>query len=161
MRDALIEHVVPMRAFSMPGNLLNMAAAVVAQTWDLGGPALSIDAACSSSLVAAQQAIVNLRGGQIDLAIAGGVYLNLLPDNLVCFSRIGAISRAGECRPFDAAADGFLMGEGAGAVILKRLDDALRDGDRVYAIVRGASANNDGRSEGPMTPRQGGQLEAL
>ncbi len=161
LRDALIEHVVPMRAFSMPGNLLNMAAAVVAQTWDLGGPALSIDAACSSSLVAAQQAIVNLRGGQIDLAIAGGVYLNLLPDNLVCFSRIGAISRAGECRPFDAAADGFLMGEGAGAVILKRLDDALRDGDRVYAIVRGASANNAGRSEGPMTPRQGGQLEAL
>jgi len=161
LRDALVEHVVPMRAFSMPGNLLNMAAAVVAQTWDLRGPALSIDAACSSALVAAQQAIVNLRGGQIDLAIAGGVYLNLLPDNLVCFSRIGAISRTGECRPFDAAADGFLMGEGAGAVILKRLDDALRDGDRVYAIVRGASANNDGRSEGPMTPRQGGQLEAL
>ncbi|TMA84097.1 MAG: SDR family NAD(P)-dependent oxidoreductase, partial [Deltaproteobacteria bacterium] len=161
LRDALVEHVVPMRAFSMPGNLLNMAAAVVAQTWDLRGPALSIDAACSSALVAAQQAIVNLRAGQIDLAIAGGVYLNLLPDNLVCFSRIGAISRTGECRPFDAAADGFLMGEGAGAVILKRLDDAQRDGDRVYAIVRGASANNDGRSEGPMTPRQGGQLEAL
>jgi 8-amino-7-oxononanoate synthase len=161
LREALIEHVVPMRAFSMPGNLLNMAAAVVAQTWDLRGPALSIDAACSSALVAAQQAIVNLRGGQIDLAIAGGVYLNLLPDNLVCFSRIGAISRTGECRPFDATADGFLMGEGAGAVILKRLDDALRDGDRVYAIVKGASANNDGRAEGPMTPRQGGQLEAL
>jgi len=105
LRDALIEHVVPMRAFSMPGNLLNMAAAIVAQTWDLGGPALSVDAACSSALVATQQAIVNLRGGQIDLAIAGGVYLNLLPDNLVCFSRIGALSRRGECRPFDAGAD--------------------------------------------------------
>src|SRR5205814_273211 len=112
LRDALIEHVVPMRAFSMPGNLLNMAAAIVAQTWDLGGPALSVDAACSSALVATQQAIVNLRGGQIDLAIAGGVYLNLLPDNLVCFSRIGALSRRGECRPFDAGADGFVMGEG-------------------------------------------------
>jgi 8-amino-7-oxononanoate synthase len=161
LRDALIEHVVPMRAFSMPGSLLNMAAAIVAQTWDLGGPALSIDAACSSALVAAQQAIVNLRGGQIDLAIAGGVYLNLLPDNLVCFSRIGAISRRGECRPFDAAADGFVMGEGVGAVVLKRLPDALRDGDRIYAVVKGAAANNDGKSDGPMTPRQGGQLEAL
>ena len=161
LRDALIEHVVPMRAFSMPGSLLNMAAAIVAQTWDLGGPALAIDAACSSALVAVQQAIVNLRAGAIDLAIAGGVYLNLLPDNLVCFSRIGAISRRGECRPFDAAADGFVMGEGAGTVILKRLDDALRDGDRIYAVVKGAAANNDGRSDGPMTPRQGGQLEAL
>src|SRR5256886_2075451 len=161
LRDGLIERVVPMRAFSMAGSLLNMAAATVAQTWDLGGPALSIDAACSSALVATQQAIVNLRARQIDLAIAGGVYLNLLPDSLVSFSRIGAISRRGECRPFDAQADGFVLGEGAGAVILKRLDDALRDGDRIYAVVKGAAANNDGKSEGPMTPRQGGQLEAL
>src|SRR6184192_1803707 len=161
IRDALIEQVVPIRAFSIAGNLLNMSAAIVAQTWDLHGPALSVDAACSSALVAAQQAIVNLRAGQIDLALAGGVYLNLLPDNLVGFSRIGAISRKGECRPFDAGADGFVMGEGAGVVVLKRLDDAVRDGDRIYAVVKGASANNDGRSEGPMTPRQGGQLEAL
>jgi 8-amino-7-oxononanoate synthase len=161
LREAMVEQVVPMRAFSIAGNLMNMAAAIVAQTYDLGGPALSIDAACSSALVATQQAIVNLRAGQIDLAIAGGVYLNFLPDNLVGFSRIGAISRKGECRPFDAQADGFVMGEGVGAVLLKRLEDAQRDGDRIYAIVKGAAINNDGRSEGPMTPRQGGQLEAL
>src|SRR5205823_3167821 len=73
LRDALVEQVVPIRAFSIAGNLLNMSAAVVAQTWDLGGPAISVDAACSSALVAAQQAIVNLRAGQIDLAVAGGV----------------------------------------------------------------------------------------
>jgi acyl transferase domain-containing protein len=161
LRDAMIEQVVPMRAFAMAGNLLNMNAAIVAQTYDLGGPALSLDAACSSALVAAQQAIVNLRAGQVDLAIAGGVYVNLLPDNLVGFSRIGAISRKGECRPFDANADGFVMGEGVGAVILKRLEDAQRDGDRIYAVVKGAASNNDGRSEGPMTPRPGGQLDAL
>ncbi len=161
LRDALIEHIVPVRAFTMPGSLLNMAAAIVAQTFDLGGPALSIDAACSSALVAVQQAVVNLRAGQIDLAIAGGVYVNLVPDNLVAFSRIGAISRRGECRPFDAQADGFVMGEGAGAIVLKRLDDAVRDGDRIHAVILGAAANNDGKSEGPMTPRQGGQLEAL
>ncbi|HET9753321.1 MAG TPA: type I polyketide synthase, partial [Myxococcales bacterium] len=161
LRDAMIEQVVPMRAFAMAGNLLNMNAAIVAQTYDLGGPALSLDAASSSALVAAQQAIVNLRAGQVDMAIAGGVYVNLLPDNLVGFSRIGAISRKGECRPFDANADGFVMGEGVGAVILKRLDDAQRDGDRIYAVVKGAASNNDGRSEGPMTPRPGGQLDAL
>lgn len=161
LRDALIEQVVPMRAFSMAGNLLNMNAAIVAQTFDLGGPAISIDAACSSALVATQQAIVNLRAGQIDLALAGGVYLNLLPDNLVGFSRIGAISRKGECRPFDAGADGFVMGEGVGVVLLKRLADAQRDGDRLYAVIKGAASNNDGRSEGPMTPRPGGQLDAL
>ncbi len=158
---ALSQDALPMRAFSIAGNLLNMAAAVVAQQWNLGGPAYALDAACSSALVATHQAIVNLRAGEIDTAIAGGVYLNLLPDNLVGFSRIGAISRAGECRPFDANADGFVMGEGVGVAILKRMDDALRDGDRVYAVIRGSSCNNDGRSDGPMTPRQGGQLEAL
>ncbi len=159
--EALVQDVTPPRAFSMPGNLLNMTAATVAQQFDLGGPALSVDAACSSALVATHQAALNLRAGQIDLAVAGGVYLNLLPDNLICFSRIGAISRTGECRPFDAKADGFVMGEGVGAVILKRREDAERDGDRIYALIRGSACNNDGRSEGPMTPRQGGQLEAL
>ena len=158
---ALSQDALPMRAFSIAGNLLNMAAAVVAQQWNLGGPAFSLDAACSSALVATHQAIVNLRAGEIDTAIAGGVYLNLLPDNLIGFSRIGAISRAGECRPFDASADGFVMGEGVGVCVLKRLGDALRDGDRVYAVIRGSGCNNDGKSEGPMTPRQGGQLDAL
>src|SRR6266481_9129142 len=86
--EALVQDVTPLRAFSMPGNLLNMTAATVAQQFDLGGPALSVDAACSSALVATHQAALNLRAGQIDLAVAGGVYLNLLPDNLICFSRI-------------------------------------------------------------------------
>ena len=159
--EALVQDVTPLRAFSMPGNLLNMSAAIVAQQFDLGGPAFSVDAACSSALVATHQAILNLRARQIDLAVAGGVYLNLVPDNLVSFSRIGAISRSGECRPFDVKADGFVMGEGVGAVILKRREDAERDGDRIYALIRGSACNNDGRSEGPMTPRQGGQIEAL
>jgi len=159
--EALVQDATPLRAFSMPGNLLNMIAATVAQQFDLGGPALSLDAACSSALVATHQALLALRAGQIDAAVAGGVYLNLLPDNLVSFSRIGAISRTGECRPFDARADGFVMGEGVGAVILKRRADAERDGDRIYALIRGSACNNDGRSEGPMTPQQRGQIEAL
>ena len=158
---SVVEDVAATRAFSIPGNLLNMAAATVAQFYDLGGPAFAIDAACSSALVALHNALMHLRTQQLDLAVTGGVYLNLLPDNLVGFARIGAISRAGACRPFDAAADGFLMGEGVGVVLLKRREDAERDGDRIYALIKGASCNNDGRSEGPMTPRQGGQLAVL
>jgi 8-amino-7-oxononanoate synthase len=159
--DAIIEDVMPLRAFSIAGNLLNMAAATVAQTFDLRGPAFTIDAACSSSLVAAYDAVLYLRAGVCDVAVAGGVYLNLTPDNLVGFSRIGAISPSDACRPFDDRADGFVLGEGAGAVVMKRLDDALCDGDRIYAVIRGAGINNDGRGEGPMTPRPEGQLDAI
>jgi 8-amino-7-oxononanoate synthase len=161
VRAAAVEDVAPVRAFSIAGNLLNMMSATVAQVFDLGGPAFTVDAACSSALVAIFEAILHLRSGECDSALAGGVYLNLTPDNLVGFSRIGAISRSDRCRPFDASADGFVLGEGVGLVMLKRLDDALRDGDRIYAVVRGAGLNNDGRGEGPMTPRQGGQLAAI
>jgi 8-amino-7-oxononanoate synthase len=157
----LVENVASPRAFSIPGNLLNMAAASVAQVYDLGGPAFSIDAACSSALVALHSAVTYLRTGQLDLAFAGGVYLNLLPDNLVGFSRIGAVSRSGTCKPFDAEADGFLIGEGVGVVLLKRREDAERDGDRIYGIIKGSACNNDGRSEGPMTPRPSGLLAVL
>src|SRR5262249_29348128 len=158
---ASVEDVEPIRAFSIAGNLLNMMAATVAQQWDLGGPAFTLDAACSSSLVASYEAATYLRAGLCDVAIVGGVYLNLTPDNLVGFSRIGAISRTDACRPFDADADGFVLGEGVGAVVLKRRADAERDGDRIYAIIRGGGINNDGRSDGPMTPRKGGQIEVL
>ena len=156
-----ISALEPIRAFSIAGNLLNMSAATVAQQYDLGGPAFAIDAACSSSLVATYEAMTYLRAGVCDVAIASGVYLNLVPDNLVGFSRIGAVSKSDACRPFDADADGFVLGEGVGAVILKRLADAERDGDRVYAVIRGAGINNDGRGDGPMTPRKGGQIAVL
>ncbi len=159
--DAAVSDVAPVRAFSIAGNLLNMAAATVAQAFDLGGPAFAIDAACSSSLVATYEAVLYLRAGLCDAALAGGVYLNLTPDNLVGFSRIGALSRGDACRPFDVGADGFVLGEGVGVVLLKRLEDALRDGDRIYAVIRGTGINNDGRGEGPMTPRREGQLAAL
>lgn len=156
-----VADVAPARAFTIAGSLLNMIACSVAQTFDLNGPAMSIDAACSSALVAIHEAVVNLRARQINMAVAGGVYLNLNPDNLVGFSRIGAISPSGVCRPFDAKADGFVMGEGVGLVILKRLDDAIKDGDRVYAVLKGSGCNNDGRGEGPMTPRPEGQRDAM
>ncbi len=156
-----VADVAPARAFTVAGGLLNMIACSVSQTFDLSGPAMQIDAACSSALVAIHEATINLRAHQCNLAIAGGVYLNLTPDNLVGFSRIGAISPSGACRPFDAAADGFVMGEGVGLVVLKRLDDATRDGDRIYAVLRGTGCNNDGKGDGPMTPRPEGQRGAM
>jgi 8-amino-7-oxononanoate synthase len=159
--EALVEDVTPLRAFTIAGNLLNMAAATVAQTFDFRGPAFTIDAACSSSLVATFEAVQALRAGVCEMAIAGGAYLNLTPDNLVGFSRIGAISPTDACRPFDEKSDGFVLGEGIGAVVLKPLAAAVRDGDRIYAVIRGAGINNDGRGEGPMTPRLEGQLDAI
>lgn len=153
--------VTPMRAYTIAGTALNMAAATVSSVFDLGGPSFTVDAACSSALVAVHEAVSHLRAGQCDLALAGGVYLNLVPDALIGFCRIGAVSRSGTCRPFDRRADGFVLGEGAGVVVLKRLADAVRDGDRVYAVVRGGACTNDGRAEGPMTPRQDRQVACL
>ena len=156
-----VDRVVPSRAFSAPGVLGNMSAAAIAQELDLGGPAFTVDAACASALVAVHDAVTYLRAGQIDAALAGGVYLNLTPENLIAFSRIGAISAKGICRPFDADADGFVQGEGVGFVLLRRLDDALRDRDRIYAVLRGSGCNNDGRGDGPMSPRREGQQAVI
>jgi len=158
---ATVAGIAPPRSYTMPGTLLNMAAAAVSSTFDLGGASLVVDAACASALLALHEAVVHLRAGHCDLAIAGGVYLNLVPDNLVAFSRIGAVSPRGACRPFDRRADGFVLGEGAGVVVLKRLADAVAAGDGVYAVIRGIGCSNDGRAEGPMTPRLGGQVASL
>ena len=154
-------HVVPMRAFTLSGSLTALASAAVAQTFDLGGPAYTLDSACASASVAIHNAVTQLRSHAIDCAIAGGAYVNLAPDNLVAFTKIGAISPTGVCRPFDHRADGFVQSDGVGLVVLKRLEDALEDGDRIYAVIRGSGCNNDGRGEGPMTPRAEGQLAAL
>ncbi|MCB9668142.1 MAG: SDR family NAD(P)-dependent oxidoreductase [Alphaproteobacteria bacterium] len=156
-----IQNVVPSRPFSAPGALANMVAAAVAQELDLHGPAYTVDAACASGMVALENAVQALRAGTVDCAIAGGVYLALSPENHIAFSRIGAISRSGVCRPFDSRADGFVQGDGAGAVVLKRLEDAQRDGDRIYAVVHGIAANNDGHGDGPMAPLKSGQMDAI
>jgi acyl transferase domain-containing protein len=157
----LTANIAPMRAFTLSGSLTALNAAAVAQVFDLGGPAYAIDAACASASVAIHDAIAQLRSGALDQALAGGAYINLSPDNLVAFTKIGAISPTGICRPFDQKADGFVQSDGVGMVFLKRLEDALADGDRIHAVIRGSGCNNDGRGEGPMTPRVVGQLEAL
>ncbi len=151
----------PMQAYSIVGQQLNMIAANVSQAFDFHGPAFAVDTACSSALAALHEAVLHLRHGVIDGAVVGGVYVQLDPVMMVCFSRIGALSFSDQCRPFETAADGFVLGEGVGAVVLKRWEDAQRDGDRVIAVIQGVAMNNDGRAAGPLTPDARGQAEAI
>ncbi|WP_171171994.1 type I polyketide synthase, partial [Streptomyces sp. I05A-00742] len=139
----------------------SFAAGRLAYTFDLNGPVSAVNSACSSSLLAVHQACQSLRAGDCDTALAGGVSLLVTPDISVFLSRVGAISPTGRCRPFDASADGIVRGEGAGVVVLKRLADALADGDRVHAVVRGSAANNDGTSMGLTVPNSLAQASLL
>ncbi|MFC9586626.1 aminotransferase class I/II-fold pyridoxal phosphate-dependent enzyme [Streptomyces yangpuensis] len=162
--DAVREHAARLgtvQPFSLPGSLLNMAAGTVSRRFDLGGPSFAVDAACSGSLVALDQAVAQLRQGGCRIAVVGGVYVNLTPDSLIGFSTLRALSATGVCRPFDEEADGFVLGEGAGAVVIRPLADALAAGDRVYAVIKGVGCANDGASPGPLAPAPEGQLRAL
>jgi acyl transferase domain-containing protein/NADPH:quinone reductase-like Zn-dependent oxidoreductase len=113
---------------------------------DLRGPSLSLDTACSSSLVAIHLACQSLRTGETDVALAGGVSIILGPELMVALSKVGFMAPDGRSKAFDASADGFGRGEGCGVVVLKRLSDAIPDGDRVLALVRGSAVNQDGHS---------------
>jgi len=156
-----VRAVGPMQQYSVVGGLLNMIACNVNAAFDLQGPALVIDTACSSTLTALHEAVLHLRQGICEAVIVGGVYAMCTPDMMVAFSKIGALSKSDACRPFDSGADGFVLGEGAGVIVLKLLDDAIRDGDHIWAVIRGVGLCNDGRGDGPMTPRVEGQVEAL
>ncbi len=129
-----------------------MAAGRISYLLGLQGPSLVVDTACSSSLVAIHLACQSLRLGECRMALAGGVNLILTRENYVTFAKAGMLSRTGRCRTFDAAADGFARSEGCGVVVLKRLRDALADGDLVHAIVRGSAVNQDGPSTGLTAP---------
>ncbi|WP_030901083.1 type I polyketide synthase [Streptomyces sp. NRRL S-474] len=128
---------------------------------DFRGPSITVDSACSSSLVAVHLACRSLRGGECDTALAAGVNVLLSPAVTASFEQAGALAADGRCKPFDAAADGITRGEGCGVVVLKRLADARRDGDRVIAVVRGTAVNQDGRSAGLMAPNPAAQEELL
>jgi acyl transferase domain-containing protein len=119
---------------------------------DLHGPNLSLDTACSSSLVAVHLAIQSLRSGESDLALAGGVNVMLTPHFTIVASRMHMMAADGRCKTFDSRADGFVRGEGCGAVVLKRLSDALKDGDPILAVIRGSAMNQDGRTNGLTAP---------
>jgi acyl transferase domain-containing protein/acyl carrier protein len=134
------------------GTSFAVAAGRLSYVLGLQGPALAIDTACSSSLVSIHLAVQSLRRRECDLALAGGVSLMLSPDLGIIFCQAGMLSPDGRCKTFDASADGYGRGEGCGIVVLKRLSDATRDGDRILAVVRGSAVNQDGRSAGLTAP---------
>ena len=148
-------------AWTGTGGALSIIANRLSYFLDLRGPSLTVDTACSSSLVAVHLACQSLRTGQSELAIAAGVNLVLSPAVTRSFDAAEAMSPSGACHAFDAAADGFVRGEGCGVAVLKRLSDALRDGDRVLAVVRGSAVNQDGRSNGLMAPNPAAQAAVL
>ena len=139
-------------AYIGTGNAFSVAAGRVSYLLGLEGPSLAVDTACSSSLVTVHLACQSLHSGECRMALAGGVNLVLSPESTVNFAKLRMLSPGGRCRTFDAAADGFVRGEGCGMVVLKRYYDAMADGDRVLAVIRGTAVNQDGRSNGLTHP---------
>jgi acyl transferase domain-containing protein len=133
----------------------------ISYQFNFGGPSMAIDTACSSSLVATHLACQSLRSGETDVAVAAGVNIILSPALNVFYTKTGLLSPDGACKTFDAAANGIVRGEGAGAVVLKRLGDALADKDRIYAVIRGSAVNQDGRSNGITAPNRWAQERVL
>ncbi|MFJ7777459.1 SDR family NAD(P)-dependent oxidoreductase [Streptomyces yangpuensis] len=158
---ALDEQLPRLTEDSFPGILANVIAGRVANRLDLGGANCTVDAACASSLAALDLACRQLRDGDSDMVLCGGADVHNGINDYLMFASVHALSPGGRCRPFDAAADGIALGEGVGAVVLKRLADAERDGDRVYAVIKAVGAASDGRSLGLTAPRPEGQRRAL
>lgn len=143
------------------GMIPNLVASRLANRLDLHGPAYTVDAACASSLLAIEQACALLSNGDCDLMLAGGLHFTHDLTFWATFCQLGALSRAQKIKPLSRDADGILAGEGIGLVVLKRLADAERDGDRIYAVIRGAGSASDGRGSSLLAPSVDGQLLAL
>jgi polyketide synthase 12 len=148
-------------AHTSSGTSHGVAAGRLSYLLNLHGPSMAIDTACSSSLVAVHLACQSLRIGECSLALAGGVSTLLTPEETISLSKWGMLAPDGRCKTFDAAADGFVRGEGCGIVALKRLADALADGDRVHAVIRGSAVNQDGRSTALTAPNGLAQEKVL
>src|SRR6202048_2818432 len=138
--------------YTSTGTAHSIMANRLSYQFNLQGPSMAVDTACSSSLVAVHLAIQSLQSRECDLALAGGVHVLLAPQNTVVLTKLNMMSPDGHCKAFDSRANGFVRGEGCGLVVLKRLADAVADGDHILAIVRGSAVNQDGRSNGITAP---------
>jgi acyl transferase domain-containing protein/acyl-coenzyme A synthetase/AMP-(fatty) acid ligase/NAD(P)-dependent dehydrogenase (short-subunit alcohol dehydrogenase family)/acyl carrier protein len=152
--NSVTAHTGPGLAFSILANRLSYQ-------FNLSGPSLAIDTACSSSLVAVHQACASLNRGECEFALAGGVNLLISPFIQLALERAGMMSPTGRSRTFDAAADGYVRGEGCGIVVLKRLSQAQHDGDTILAVIRGSAVNQDGRSNGLTAPNPAAQQDLI
>ena len=158
--DSIIEGAPRVNEDTMPGELANVVAGRVSNLLDLQGPNFAMDAACASSLATLMDACRLLQMRQVDVMIAGATDRSMDAPTFAKFSAIGALS-ATHSTPFDAGANGFVMGEGAGAFVLKRLSDAIHDGDEIHAVIRGVGGSSDGRGKGITAPSQRGQIQAI
>jgi len=152
---------VPWNENSFPGLLGNVIAGRVANRFDLGGTNCTVDAACASSLSALKMATSELTEGRTDMMITGGVDTDNSPFMYMCFSKTPALSHSNQTRPFDVDSDGMMVGEGIGMVMIKRLADAERDNDRIYAVIKGIGTSSDGKYKSIYAPRPEGQASAL
>jgi acyl transferase domain-containing protein/NADP-dependent 3-hydroxy acid dehydrogenase YdfG len=159
--DRIAGQYVPWQEDSFPGLLSNVVAGRIANRLDLHGTNCTVDAACASSLAAVSAAVNELALGKADLVVTGGVDATNNPLMYVCFSKTPALSPTGDARPFSADADGTLLGEGLAMLGLKRLDAAERDGDRIYAVIRGLGTSSDGKGGAIYAPMAAGQMRAL
>ena len=146
---------------SFPGFLGNVVSGRVTNHFDFGGTNCTVDAACASSLSAVKVAIDELHSGSCDVMLTGGVNIDNSIFSFMCFSKTPALSRKSQSRPYDAQSDGMMLGDGVGMLVLKRLADAERDGDRIYALITGIGASSDGRAKSIYAPRSEGQIKAL
>ncbi|WP_405822131.1 SDR family NAD(P)-dependent oxidoreductase [Streptomyces sp. NBC_01390] len=159
--DGLADQLPRLTEDSFPGMLSNVISGRIANRLDLGGANYTVDAACASSLAAVDVACKELVGGTSDVVLCGGADLHNGINDYVLFSSVHALSPTGRSRAFDSSADGIALGEGVACVVLKRLSDAERDGDRIYGVIKGVGSSSDGRSLGLTAPRPEGQRAAL
>jgi acyl transferase domain-containing protein/phosphopantetheinyl transferase len=161
IRTAFTSQLGPEQPEAAIGLVPNLVASRIANRLDLRGPAYTVDAACASSLIAVDLAVRELSSGRCDLMLAGGVHHSHDITLWSVFSQLRALSPTERIRPFSRHADGVLIGEGTGVIVLKRLDDALRHGDRVYAVIRGTGVAGDGRATTLMAPQSRGEVLAI
>ena len=159
--EALAQALPGLTEDSFPGTLANVISGRIANRLGLGGVNYAVDAACASALAAVELGVKELCSGSSDLVIAGGVDCHNGINDYLLFAAVGALSPTGRCRSFDADADGICLGEGVGVVVLKRLADAERDGDRVYAVLDAVAGASDGKALGLTAPNRDGQKRAL
>ncbi|MEM6526714.1 MAG: beta-ketoacyl synthase N-terminal-like domain-containing protein, partial [Chloroflexota bacterium] len=159
--DTFSQAYVPWEENAFPGLLGNVIAGRITNRLDLGGINCVVDAACASSISAIKMAVSELQEGNADMMISGGVDTDTSPFMYLSFSKTPALSKHGRSRPFDESADGMLLGEAIAMFCLKRLDDAERDGDRIYAVIRGVGASSDGRAKSIYAPSASGQVVAM
>ncbi len=159
--DRLLDQYLEWNEDSFPGFLGNVACGRISSFFDLGGTSNMVDAACASSLAAVKSSIGELADGSCDAVLTGGSNLENSIFSFLCFSKTPALSRTNTSRPFDEKSDGMMLGDGVGMLVLKRLEDAEKHGDKIYAVINALSATSDGRAKSIFAPRYEGQVRAV